>query len=222
MVKTIKISDENYKWISVIAGKLQQEHGEPVSIDRALSYVHKSKELTDLAGSWKLPEKQIKKTHKDLKDRWATYVKEYLKQRMKVEKVCLDTDIIQEYLINKKEAVATIKKIQQTADCATTALTVFELFCVAEESEHPEENNAVIQEFIDRLTILQWNPIACKKAAKLFVELQKLKKKPDIRDVLVGVLAKQQNHTMVTTDKERYAWIPGLKLLTSKFETIYK
>jgi hypothetical protein len=83
MVKTIKISDENYTWISKIAGKLQLEHGEPVSIDRALLYLHKSKLLTDLAGSWKVSDRQSKKTHKDLKDRWSTYVKEYLKQRKK-------------------------------------------------------------------------------------------------------------------------------------------
>jgi hypothetical protein len=86
MVKTIKISDENYRWISKIAGQLQANWGEPVSIDRALTYTHKSKELTELAGSWELPEKHPKGTKKDLKDRWATYVKEYLKERSKKKK----------------------------------------------------------------------------------------------------------------------------------------
>ncbi|PIN79608.1 hypothetical protein COV16_03320 [Candidatus Woesearchaeota archaeon CG10_big_fil_rev_8_21_14_0_10_34_8] len=83
MVKTIKISDENYSWISKIAGKLQQEHGEPVSIDRALSYVHKSKELTELAGAWHMPDKEAKKVKTELKDRWAAYLKQYLAKQKK-------------------------------------------------------------------------------------------------------------------------------------------
>jgi len=81
MVKTVKISDENYMWISKIAGKLQQDYGEPVSIDRALLYVHKSRELSQLAGSWSTPVQEVKKTTADLKDRWATYVRQYLDKK---------------------------------------------------------------------------------------------------------------------------------------------
>ncbi len=83
MVKTIKISDENYQWLSKMAGKLQVHLSEPVSIDRSLSYLHKSKNLTELAGSWQFPEKFAKKSHKDLRDRWATYVRQYLSKEEK-------------------------------------------------------------------------------------------------------------------------------------------
>ncbi len=130
---------------------------------------------------------------------------------MKTEKVCLDTDILQDYLLNKKEAVTQIQEVQKV-DCATTAINIFELFAIAEASEKPEENVAVVQQLIDRLTILQFNSISCRKAAKLYTELQKIKQKVNIRDIFVGVITKQQNRVLLTLNKENYARIPGLKI----------
>ncbi len=83
MTKTVKISDENYHWLSQLAGKLQQERQAPVSLDQALSFVHKSKALTDLAGTWHVQEKEVKKTTSELRDRWATYVRHYLAKEEK-------------------------------------------------------------------------------------------------------------------------------------------
>ncbi len=131
---------------------------------------------------------------------------------MKHERACIDTDILQEYLCNKKDAVEIIAKLEKTTDCTTTALNVFELFCFAQQTALPEENTKVVQELIDRLTILEANPSVCKQAAILFTELLKNKKKPDIRDILIGILTKQQNCLLVTAAKERYGSIPGLKI----------
>ena len=78
MVKTIKISDENYVWLTKLAGKLQQDWGEPVSMDSALSYTYKSRELGDLAGKWQVSEKQVQKTTTELKDRWKSWTGRYL------------------------------------------------------------------------------------------------------------------------------------------------
>lgn len=78
MVKTIKISDENYIWLTKLAGKLQQEWGEPVSIDSALSYSYRSHDLSELAGKWQLSEKQVHKTTTELKDRWKSWTERYL------------------------------------------------------------------------------------------------------------------------------------------------
>ncbi|PIN79607.1 hypothetical protein COV16_03315 [Candidatus Woesearchaeota archaeon CG10_big_fil_rev_8_21_14_0_10_34_8] len=131
---------------------------------------------------------------------------------MKQDKICIDTDMLQDYLLNKKKAVETIAEIEKTADCATTALSVFELFCIAEQTEKPDENIKVVEDLIERMTILQFTSASCKQAAKLFTELQKLSKKPEIRDILVGVLIKQQNYIIATSDKERYKLVPGLKI----------
>ncbi len=83
MVKTIKISDENYVWLTKLAGRIQNEQGMPMSIDSALTYVHKSQSLADLAGSWHLTEKQAKKTDQTIKENWKTWGLRYIKQKVK-------------------------------------------------------------------------------------------------------------------------------------------
>jgi predicted CopG family antitoxin len=83
MVKTIKISDENYDWLTKLAGKLQHDHGIPMSIDRALLYLHKSKNVSELAGTWQIADKQVNKTKDNIKESWKTWGLRYLKQKVK-------------------------------------------------------------------------------------------------------------------------------------------
>jgi hypothetical protein len=64
--KTVKISEPNYKAICEFAGELQIELGEPVSINKALSYVLKRKKLSDLAGTWKMNDKEADEMLKSL------------------------------------------------------------------------------------------------------------------------------------------------------------
>ncbi len=81
MVKTIKISDENYQWLMKLAGKLQHERATLVSLDGALSFMHKSRELHDLAGSWQAQEKNIQKAAVEIKDRWKSWSLKYLAKK---------------------------------------------------------------------------------------------------------------------------------------------
>ncbi len=86
MVKTIKISDENYVWLTKYAGKIQTNTGQPISIDAALSYVKKSRELSTLAGAWKLPEKEVKKTTTVITDRLKAWPLRYLHKKEEQKK----------------------------------------------------------------------------------------------------------------------------------------
>ena len=57
--KTIKISKENYEWLLKIASRLQPSYGRPVSFDETINSLKskKKKKLSDLAGSWKISNK---------------------------------------------------------------------------------------------------------------------------------------------------------------------
>ena len=85
MVKTIKISDENYGKLTKLAGRLQNEWGVSVSIDAALEFMQKSKEISEFAGAWQGTEKQTQKTAEGIKERWRTWGLNYLKQGDKKE-----------------------------------------------------------------------------------------------------------------------------------------
>jgi len=68
--KTIKISMNNYEWLSRFAAVLQSKKGRPVSFDEALTELKTDKSgkksILDLAGSWKLSEEQTNKILKDI------------------------------------------------------------------------------------------------------------------------------------------------------------
>ncbi len=73
--KTIKISEETYRRLVELAGKLQAERGEPVSIEDAIRYLLK-REISDLAGSWDVTDEEVEEIRRSLRERWSAW-KEY-------------------------------------------------------------------------------------------------------------------------------------------------
>ena len=72
-LKAIKISDHNYRWLCTIAGEIQAEEGRPVSIDEAITIVRKGGKITDLAGSWKMSDKEAANMIKDIRRGWKKW-----------------------------------------------------------------------------------------------------------------------------------------------------
>jgi len=128
-----------------------------------------------------------------------------------MEKICLDTGILTEYLLNKKEIMAKIIQLEQTADLAVTPQIIFELFCFAEASEKPEENKQVIRDLVLRLTTIDWTAEIAEEAAKKFTELSKESKNVNLREVFLGVLALKNKYQVYTDNPEAYEGI-GVKL----------
>ena len=71
--KTIKISTGNYRSICEFAGELQKERGELVSIDRTLSVLLQKKKLSDLAGGWKMSDKEAEEMQESLRGGWKKW-----------------------------------------------------------------------------------------------------------------------------------------------------
>lgn len=71
-LKTIKISEENYKWLVELSGEFQKEAGHPVSLDKALKMLHKGK-LSELAGSWKMSDKEMETIAKNIESGWKKW-----------------------------------------------------------------------------------------------------------------------------------------------------
>ncbi|MFA6889183.1 MAG: type II toxin-antitoxin system VapC family toxin [Candidatus Woesearchaeota archaeon] len=128
-----------------------------------------------------------------------------------MEKVCVDTGVLTEYLLNKKEIVEKIIQLEKTAELAVTPQIIFELFCFAEASEKPEENKQVIHDLVLRLTTLDWTVDAAAAAAKVFTELNKTGKKVNLREVFLGVLAIENKYMLYTDNPEAYEGI-GVKI----------
>lgn len=75
--KTIKISEENYIWLLKLAAELQKKNNRPVSFDYALNSLKNKKmekrSILDVAGRWKMSDREAEKLKKDLKKGWKNW-----------------------------------------------------------------------------------------------------------------------------------------------------
>ena len=70
---SIKISEDNYKMLCSLSGKLREKLHKPVSINEAISYLYKRKEISDLAGTWDMSDKEARGFMGDLKKGWSKW-----------------------------------------------------------------------------------------------------------------------------------------------------
>jgi len=75
--KVIKLSLDNYRWLSKLAADLQKEKERPVSLDEALTKVKEQKkmkvDILSAAGAWKMSDKEAEKLMKDIRKGWSAW-----------------------------------------------------------------------------------------------------------------------------------------------------
>jgi predicted CopG family antitoxin len=77
-LKTIKISEENYRWLCSKAGEIQKELGNQVSIDRAISSLRKKRSLSDLAGLSTMTDKEAEDLNKEIRKGWKKWEQKFV------------------------------------------------------------------------------------------------------------------------------------------------
>ena len=70
---SIKVSEENYKALCALSGRLREKMHRPVSIDETISFLHKRKKISDLAGAWKMSNKEAEEFTNELKKGWKKW-----------------------------------------------------------------------------------------------------------------------------------------------------
>ena len=73
MSLSIKISEDKYRRLSSLSGKLREKFRKPVSINDAISFLYERKKISDLAGTWKMSDEEVKETMGDLKRGWSKW-----------------------------------------------------------------------------------------------------------------------------------------------------
>ena len=79
--KTIKVNEENYKWLLRKAADLQKKSGRPVSFDDALNEIRIARPKTiisDLAGSWRMSDSEWKEIKEKTKKGWSKWKISYV------------------------------------------------------------------------------------------------------------------------------------------------
>jgi len=70
---SIKISEENYRRLCSLSGKLRHRLHKPISINEAISFLYKKRKISDLAGSWNMSDKEANEMMTNLKKGWEKW-----------------------------------------------------------------------------------------------------------------------------------------------------
>lgn len=129
------------------------------------------------------------------------------------KKICLDTDIVVNFLRNKQKEVDYIQNHESECDVAITLITLFELYYGAYKSEKKEKNLKALQQLLERVTLLNLSPDSVQKAGELLATLEKQGNQIDFRDLFIGTIALTQGYGMKTNNVKDFSRIQGLKIL---------
>ncbi|MEX2706461.1 MAG: hypothetical protein Q6352_014600 [Candidatus Freyrarchaeum guaymaensis] len=70
--KSIRLSEETYRKLVEVAGRLQVELKRPVSIEEAIKYLLRRK-ISDLAGSWDVSDEEVREIRESLRRGWREW-----------------------------------------------------------------------------------------------------------------------------------------------------
>ena len=128
--------------------------------------------------------------------------------------VCLDTDILIDFLKQRDYAIKIIKELQRREEnLSTTSINTFELYKGVVKSNN-QEALIPLNNLLTNLKILNFNFINSKKAAEIFEDLN-LKTKGellDLADIMIASIAISNNESLLTNNISHFKRIPELKL----------
>ena len=128
---------------------------------------------------------------------------------------CLDTDLLIAILRGKKEAFSKVLALDEDSKGAsTTAINAFEIFFGAYKSKMQSDNLRETERLIDRLNVIPLDFSSSKRAAEISANLSTIGEPIDYRDAMIAAIALENDLTLLTRNKSRFARIKNLKLET--------
>ncbi len=123
--------------------------------------------------------------------------------------ICLDTDVLVNFLRNKVTEVTFIQEHERKTIFATTSINLFELYYGAYKSGL-QTNIESVHELRQRLRILPTSHEAMQQAGQLLAILEKKGMLIEFRDLLIGSIALAEGFSMKTNNKRHFQRIPDL------------
>ena len=127
--------------------------------------------------------------------------------------ICLDTGIVIDILRRKEKTVQWLNDIEREKSIALTLITLFEIYRGVYRSERIAEELEAFEYLKRQLLILPLTEEHMREAARESIRLQKAGKEVDIRDLLIGVCAREEGCTLKTNNRKYFMDIRGLRLL---------
>lgn len=123
---------------------------------------------------------------------------------------CLDTNIVIDLFRGEENTIAKIDMIRDKVIFITT-ITLCELFKGAYQSSRKRDLE-VIKSFASSNEIITLNVDSCEVFGEVYSELKKRGRLVPEPDLMIASIAKQNNLTLITRDKNHFKDIPNLSL----------
>lgn len=130
--------------------------------------------------------------------------------------LCLDTDIVIEYLKGNRIVV---NKIEYTKEqLYITPITLLELYYGAYRSTQVEKHLKEVRELLELFSVLEMDSRVYEEFGKIKAQLQEEGKVIDNFDLLIGVTCRIHNARLVTNNTKHFSKIKNLNI-TNWLET---
>ncbi len=130
-----------------------------------------------------------------------------------MENICLDTDILIDFLRNKQYAIEFIESNELINNLATTYINLFELYYGAMLSSAKDLNIMAIEKLETKLRILNLSKESVKETGKILAGLETDGDLIDFRDALIGSIAKTEKFSIKTNNLKHFKKIKNLNIL---------
>ena len=128
--------------------------------------------------------------------------------------VCLDTDVIIDFLRNESYATKKIKGFRdKEIELSTTSINTFELFKGALRSNQKDAMETLVG-FLNNLKILDFDFEASGKAAEIFEDLRKKGEPTDPLDLIIASVVIKNKETLLTRNIKHFNRIQELNIFS--------
>ena len=122
----------------------------------------------------------------------------------------LDTDI-SSYIIKKRPASLLGRFEKHAEQLCVSVITAAELQFGAEKAGRPALSS-LVQEFLERLAVLDWTQGVVAHYARIRTALEKIGKPIGNMDLLIASHAVSEGYAVVTNNVKHFSHVPGLKV----------
>ena len=123
-----------------------------------------------------------------------------------MEKICLDTDVVFDFLRGEQTTVEKLKHYSAREDICISSFTLFQLMSTIKKTE-------VIFSFVNSLNILDFDKKSATIASKILKELTEKGVKTSIDSIITAAICLHNNAFLFTKTRKKFDGINGLKLV---------
>ena len=124
-------------------------------------------------------------------------------------RVALDTDV----LVSDLRGKTSILRGLDGNDPATTVVNAFELYHGAYKSKESSANLSATRGLLGNLRVVGFGLKAAERAGEALAEAQKSGHTIEIRDLLIGCIAREEGLSLLTYNVKHFQKIPGLTVV---------